>query len=89
MIYLFISFWNDMKNELLKRVYVFIAHACPFGAVMWHNKLIKLTYLPNIFLRDRSHMTGLMLQLSLLLEVLQVRQYSNLSWEYNFANSGS
>ena len=27
--------------------------------------------------------------LSLLLEVLQVRQYSNLSWEYNFANSGS
>jgi hypothetical protein len=27
--------------------------------------------------------------LNLLLEVLQVRQYSNLSWEYNFANSGS
>src|SRR5438046_2171350 len=27
--------------------------------------------------------------LNLLLKVLQVRQYSNLSWEYNFANSGS
>ena len=27
--------------------------------------------------------------LSLLLEVLQARQYSNLSWKYNFANSGS
>ena len=27
--------------------------------------------------------------LNLLLEVLQVRQYSNLSLKYNFANSGS